>query len=426
MSHLSSRCREWFASLWLCVASVGLATAPAYAQCGRDGLDAGPCCTPSQAILPPFPAVSTSVKYLCWDECRARINRDICIDLGVPTPLQQGGALVCSVYRIPVTVKTCGTAARVLWTANLTAHYSRNWLEAPVAGAPPTIGVWRFILNGDIRPSAFVLQRYGTNRCAVPACFALFNAIYVQGYIDYAFDCQNGRWLVAGAFDHGCDAITHGPASARPAPAGGFDPGRSYTWVFPAAGFVPYSSTAPAPRSNGPINPGQEAFRKNDWTTAPAICRNEEPVGQGFLNAISEFCLCTVTGLGTNQFVNTAVQVFGQCGTQLFTGTAGGPIPFVQKRIGMWTNGAVFPGNEYLLLDMGNAQYIDGCTTTTFFEYFEGVETIGGFPAFTYTLLPLNLQFEDWASSDRPIVPPAPLMIIGVPHISWFIVNLNI
>ncbi|MBI1852491.1 MAG: hypothetical protein HYR85_19285 [Planctomycetes bacterium] len=391
------------------------AASPAWAQCMPDNLT-GPCWQPTQVRLPQFPRIQDGVKYICWDNCSPRINRDVCIDIGAPVP-----TTACGVYRIAVTIRTCGAAAQVLWTSTLTAHYSRNWIETDPAGN--RLGVWRFILNGDMIPSSFVVQRYGTNPCAVPPCFFTFGRFYVQGYIDYAQNCQTLQWRAAAAIDHGCDAITHGPASARPAPAAGFHPTRSYTWVVPALGFVPYSSANVFPPSAGPIV--LEALRVNNWAAQPNICVFEEPVQQGNFLPLQQFCLCPST-VNSPQYVASVVQGAGVCGSTFDTGTAPiGPIPFVQKRIGNWTIAATFPGVEFLLLDMGNQRYFDSCRQLSTIEYFEGVETIDGYPAISYTGITLPRQFEDLASSNVTTA-PLPTMIIGVPHISWYIENLNL
>jgi hypothetical protein len=352
----------------------------------------------------------------------------VCIDLGEPRPAQQNGGTVCGVYVIPVTVRTCGAAAQVAWTANLTAHYSRNWLAWSAAGATPDFGVWRFLLNGDVIPSAFAIQRYGNNRCVVPACFATYHAIYVQGYVDYAFDCVNRRWLASGAFDHGCDLYAHGQStSVRPGPAAGFDPGRSYTWVFPAANFSPFAGSATDPVGNGSALSQEAAFRLDQWTTAPDICNCEELALVANVGSGSGLCECPASATGAPQFVETFVSAAGECNSTLNTGQF--PLPFVQKRIGRWTNAATYPGGQYLLLEMGYLAYGDACEGTLAPQYMEGVETIGGFRAITYDGIPLDRQFDDWGSSNpRPAAgtPPHPNPIVGAPHITWYLTHMNL
>jgi hypothetical protein len=413
--------------LFVAALVASLQGAAAFAQCGPDGLSGGPCCTGATAVLPNFPALSLGVKYICWDNCGVRLNRDVCIDLGQPRPVQQNGGNVCGVYVIPVTVRTCGAAARVAWTGNLTAHYTRNWVTLSGPGGTPDLCVWRFLLNGDVIPSAFALQRYGNNRCVVPACFATFSAIYVQGYIDYAFRGSLAEWTASGAFDHGCDAFTHSSLSARPAPAGGLDPGRSYTWVFPAADFSPFDAGTTVPASGGSLQLGQCAFRTNYWPIAPSICLMPEPVFSGGVGPQSSFCSCPTGGSGALQFVDTIVMATGACTSSLNAG--GSSSSFVQKRIGNWTNPGVFPGPQSLLLGMGIGAYLEGCTRVTSPQYFEGVETIGGFAAQTYSGAALGRQLEDWGSSNprpAPGTTPTPSVVIGVPHLTWYLTYLTL
>ncbi len=386
------------------------ASARAVGQCMPDGLNDGPCCTMGEVRLPAFPAVHLPIKYICFDSCDPRINRDACVDIAAPVATPN-----CGVYTISFTIRACGPQMRVLWTGTLTAQYSRNWLEAGPANA--TLGVWRFVLNGDLVPSTFVVNRYGQNRCAVAPCFFTYGRFFVFGHIDYALNCQTGVWQAAGSLDHECDPVTHAPFTGRPI-AGGSHPTLSYTWVWPATGFV--VSAAAGPRSEGPII--QEAIRFNDWSTAPAICRCEEPIQGGIFQPIREFCLCGST-TSPLQYIETNVQGGGICGTTFFFGpTPNVPLPFLQKRIGGWTIPAAFPGTEFLLLDLGAARYTNGCTGVTTNQYFEGVETLGGYPARSYLGVPLGFQFEDLVSSNTQ----AGATVVSVPHLSYFILNLNL
>ena len=54
-------------------------------------------------------------------------------------------------------------------------------------------------------------------------------------------------------------------------------------------------------------------------------------------------------------------------------------------------------------------------------QWFEGVETLGGFPANSFTGIVLGPQFEDWGSSNG--LGGAPL--IGAPHVTWFLADFN-
>ncbi|MBI3847133.1 MAG: hypothetical protein HY292_21100 [Planctomycetes bacterium] len=398
------------------VAFVCALTGLADGQCLPDNLD-GLCCQPMTPSLPSFPTLSTGLKYICWDECDARLSRDVCLVLGAPRQVRIANQAIDGVYTIAFTARACG-GNTVLWNGSLVAHYSRTWLESSVPGPSPDTGVWRFVLNGSVTPTSRIVQQYGNNSCAIPPCFSSFGTLYVQGYIDYARDCQTNQWTAAGSLYHGCDAEIHGPTSARPAPPAGFHT-RSYSWVWPAAGFVPFSSTEAGRRSEGTVEAG--AVRLNQWTTRPGITRYEEPVTAGQVQATGERCNCTGAGSLVPQYVVT--QISGgaaSCGSIFQTSGAG----LLQKRIGRWTAPA-FPGAEYLLLDFGNIDHANGCNGLATTEYFEGVETIGGFPAASHGGAPLAPQFEDLASSNRATF-AAPVTLIGKNHISWYVLTLNV
>jgi len=95
----------------------------------------------------------------------------------------------------------------------------------------------------------------------------------------------------------------------------------------------------------------------------------------------------------------------------------------MQKRLGSWTNPNVYPGVQTLLFDFGWLDYRDGCTGASTPEWFEGAETIGGYPAFEFTGVNLGRQFEDIASCN--LAPSAPVPFIGAPHVVNYILNLN-
>jgi hypothetical protein len=408
-------CRPIAQSLLSFAAVLALAV-PASAQCMPDNLT-GPCCQPTNVNLPQFPPIQDQVRYICFDSCNTRLDRPLCLSLGQPRPAPQNGALVCGVYLIPVTVRTCGAAGQVLWSGTMRAHYSRNWIETDPAGT--ALGVWRLLLNGDLIPSATVINAGANNPCILPPCFRQYQKVYFTGYVDYAFDCANGRWTSAGALDHEKDCIHHAPFSARPAPLAGFHPTISYDFVWPSAGFV--VDPANIPPSAGQVQPLQEAFRKNNWPTSPQICLFEEPVGGGGISPIAQMCACNTAGVN-GQYIQTNVDVVGQCGSQVVP-ASNAPLPFFQKRIGSWTMPAPFPGPEVLLIDLGFLVHRDGCNPAAppTQQFFEGVETLRGYPAMSYAGVVLGLQFEDWGSANGI----GGATLIGAPHVTWFITNFN-
>lgn len=415
MSAPSSLLRR---TMFLAMFLMTVVAAPAWAQCGPDGLDLGPCCQTAPLTLPQFPPVTQDIRFICFSGCQPRIDGRICVDIGPPIPVMIGAAPICGVYTMRFTIRTCAAAPRVLWTGTIRAHYARNWMEQTSPAPPPNTEVWRFLLNGDLVPSSFLVQQFGNNNCVVPRCFFSFQRVHFWGYIDYARDCQTGQFAAAWALKHGCDNYEHGPGSLRP---GVFHPDDSYVFLGPSAGFVTFPAIVPPP-SVGPII--QEDVRRNGWETAPAICRFEERVEGGVFQTIREFCPCALPGqIGPPQYIESLVEGGAVCGSSFVTDTAAPP-PITQQRIGSWTIGTAFPGSEFLLLDEGFLRYTDGCTGTTSPQYFKGVETIGGFPAFTFAGAPLGRQFEDYGSANRS--PASPTPVIGIPYISFYILNLNL
>lgn len=383
---------------------------PAAAQCMPDLLDSQPCCLPVAANLPVFPAISQSSKFLCFRDCATQLNANLCVTIDPPA---MAGGGICGVYTIKFKVRQCGGTMPILWQGNLRAQYSRNWLEAAPTGT--NYGVWRFLLNGDLKATATLQANPSwANPNVRPGCYGNFNAIYVAGYIDYAYDCNLNTWTAAWAVNHDCDANHHPVGSPR---AGAFHPTRSWTFLGPGAGFVPNTTTT----LTGAGAVGGEALRWNDWSTAPAICRGEEPVN-GLVQSLGSFCPCSTNPGAPGQYENSIVSVQGSCGS--FSRTIVPPIvPFLQKRIGQWTNPNVFPGLEYLNIDMGDMDYNNACTLLFSTEFFEGVTTLGGYPATSYSAVPLGRQQMDLGSANRS--PSNPARRVGVPHITNYVINFD-
>ncbi|MBI3844175.1 MAG: hypothetical protein HY292_05990 [Planctomycetes bacterium] len=407
--------------LSLSIAVAGALSAFAQPVCfGPDGLDGSTttCCTPANVNLPAFPIIqSQQSKYMCFLNCNTQLNANVCATIGPPAPAQAGGALVCGIYTIRFTFRTCGGAATVLWSGTMRAQYSRTWVVSTVPGTVPDVQVWRFLLNGDLVPSTSLPT--GNPSVFAPCMPAFGNKMHVWGYIDYAGTCiaSGPTFSVAWALNHGCDSSAHGATSTRP---GAFHASRSYTWVGPSAGFVidPVNTTF----SNGTAAPNQDSIRKNRWTAIPSICSFREPLQISSVIPQGALCPC---GAGGTQYDRSIFRVVGQCGTNVSAGFAF-PIPFIQKRIGRWTSATAYPGLQELVLDEGYVSYQDGCTATTLTQYLQGVETIGGFLPFRAAqppLVPLDRQFEDLATAN--IGPNNSALRIGSPYVTHYIINVN-
>ena len=396
-----------FAAATLVLALASLAPA-ARAQCGPDGLNGGPCCAPAAAALPAFPAVNQTARWICFDGCLSPSAQVYCSHLGAPLPVMSGGALVCGAYSIRVNLKDCASGA-LIWNGSVNATYSRNWQASSLAGAI-NLNVWRFVVNGDLLPAP-ALQ---TNPCLRPDCLNNYARLYVTGYVDYAFDCAAGTWQVSWMLDHECDSVHHALGTARPAPATGLHPTRSFTVVAPDAGFV--VSPTGTNQSNGAI--AQQALRKNNWAASPQICMFEESC-QGVFQAQQQFCQCVPAAV--SQYITTNVNAVGGCGSTIAPSANG---LFEQKRIGRWTNPAVYPGSQFVLFDFGWLATGDGCTGAGTQEWYEGVETIRGYPAFDFAGTPLGSQFEDLGSANLSATSQAPR--IGAPHVVYWLLNFNL
>lgn len=392
-----------------CLAFV-MSAPPASAQCGPDGLDGGPCCAAANAVLPAFPSLTTDSMFICYENCQTSLTRSYCAILGPPIPMTTStGAVLCGVYNIRIRIVDCATGAGI-WTGGVRAFYSRNWQESTLPGAVD-LNVWRFVVNGDFAPTPLV----PANPCERPGCLTQYNRIYFSGHIDYALECATGSWKVAFALSHECDGIHHAPGTARPAPAAGLHPTRSFTMVGPGSTFFP--SVPSAGMSQGPIT--QQAIRWNRWGIAPSACTFEERA-QGNLQASNQFCFC-VTASPSQQYILTAVQATGQCGSAISPAISG---PFQQKRLGGWTSPTQFPGVEQLLFDFGYLRTADGCTGAQGDQWYEGSETLKGYPAIDFTGVPLDPQFEDLGSCNLSTTSSA--VQIGAPHFSDVLLNFNL
>jgi hypothetical protein len=198
------------------------------------------------------------------------------------------------------------------WGGKLRMHYSRTWLET---GTNQQFQVWRFLVNGDLVPTAAA----GGVPCPVPPCAAPHGGrVRFTGYVDYARDCASGQFQFAWMLSHVCDKIDHAPGFPR---AGVFHPDRSYTFVGPAAGFVP-----------GPVQPlegGATAFEDvrrliypMPGTTGPIMCDFEERI-QHSLMPQQQFCSCATGGNPAPQWLLGNLFIGGSCGTTVTT--PGGP-----------------------------------------------------------------------------------------------------
>jgi hypothetical protein len=383
------------------------------AQCPvPDGLDGGPCCTVAPDNIPTFPKFTQDALEICWQNCNVDqvISYVACWNNLHIAPIP---GIPCGERRVRLDLKN--TAGVLQWTGTLRLQYSRTWLETDPAGFP--LQVWRFLVNGDMRP--FVTMPIP---CPVPPCVPAFgNKARFTGYVDYAQSCAvlpalyQHAWMLT----HSCDTIDHRAGFPR---AGAFHPDRAYTFVGPAAGFVP-----------GPIQPTEgtpgspfEALRRRNLppVAVPETCEFEERLSFSLMPQ-QQLCLCGLVAAPL-QYMIANLMITGVCGTSVTT--PGGPfLPgFVSMGIGAWTLGGIYPGMENLRWNAGGYDYLDPCPPALRREVFFGVTTIGGYPA--RQLLaggpagPLPLTFIDQSNS---LTPPGGGTVMNVPYVSDHILNLN-
>jgi hypothetical protein len=412
MSALERLCRLSSAILLAALGSIAWGTRIS-AQCpAPDNLDGGPCCTLTTESLPQFGKVSVSSLGICWRDCAVASVGPV---RAVWTPLHilPSTGRDCGLRRNRLDVLTAG-GGMLLWTGTMRLHYSRTWLETDPSGTG--LQVWRFLVNGDLKPTALVAPA----PCPLPPCSpALGGPVRFAGYIDYAQNCATGAVQIAWMLTHACDAIDHAPGFAR---AGAFHPGRSYTFVGPGAGFVP----APMVATEGtPFSPFEAVRRRRfplPGTTAPVRCEYEERFGHSL--TVTPLCLCTIGPPLSPQWVRGSLSGTGVCGTTI--ATPGGPfLPgFLSMGIGSWTIPGTYPGPEDLRWNAGGYDYLDPCTGALRPEVFFGVTTLGGYPAVQVTSgpgLPLPPIFIDQANS----LSLTGATLMNVPYVSDHILNLN-
>ena len=95
---------------------------------------------------------------------------------------------------------------------------------------------------------------------------------------------------------------------------------------------------------------------------------------------------------------------------------------YVQKRMGFFPDTAGNPF-KFVILKQGDRNFADPCTGAIQAEYFEGVSTIGGFPAFTFQggpVVPLGRTFIDVGSSNNEVcmrIKAIPHVVCKLPHV---------
>ncbi|MFT5049397.1 MAG: hypothetical protein ACI8QZ_000790 [Chlamydiales bacterium] len=364
----------------------------ATAQCPRpDRLDGGPCCAIAQPDIPKPKAFRQDSLQICWRDC----DVDQVIDCFAEWSIGSTNQSPCAIRRMQLKLRDA--AGAIKWRGRMNVQYSRTWLEVDPTGVPTQ--VWRYLANGDLRPTA----NTGPSPCPVPPCATQFNGrVRYTGYIDMAIPCQTVPGTVSNRsfswmLTHACDQIDHNPAFPR---GGSFHPDRSYSFVGPAAGFIP---TALQPIEIGTSS--LDAIRRVDLSTSTPMCQFEEQIDFG-IQPLQEFCLCSGPVPGSQQWVVSDFVLGGACGTSIASG--GQFLPgFFSMAIGTWTDPTTYPGVEGLRWNYAGNDYVDPCVGLQRSEAFYGVTTLRGNPAFTIPSIagtasvPLPLTFIDQCNALR-------------------------
>jgi hypothetical protein len=359
--------------------------------------------TPSAPRVPNFKQDSLSI---CWKGCNVDAIDACQVVWSGPTPADD-----CRNYAKRFKLKDA--AGTVKWNGRIKFRYSRTWIETDFAGNQ--YQVWRYLANGDVRPTAAA----GGTPCPVPPCAPLNgNKVRYTGYVDYALDCSTGLREFAWMLTHSCDLIDHAPGFPR---SGAFHPDRAYTFVGPAAGFV-VGALQPVESGGGML----EAVRRIARIPGTTLdtCEPEERIQHG-MTTINTFCLCGALG-DPAQYAISDVAIAGSCGTTVNSITT--PLPgYVTMGLGIWTDPTKFPGPEILRWNAAAYAYGDPCDGVVRNEVFFGVTTHRGWPAETvpdpvFPSVPLPGIFVDPGNSLLGVLGN---VTMNRPYRSNHILNLN-
>lgn len=402
-----------FKTLSTAILTLALA-ASALAQCPMpDSLDGGPCCAPTQVTLPNFPKIKHDCLDICWRDCDISNVGNGTVRWSRPNGTSGSCAARYS------TVRMYDPAGVITWRGRMRMNYSRTWFE--IGAANNTYQVWRFLVNGDMRPTTAA----GAIPCPVPSCVAVHNKARYSGYVDYALDCNTGDWSSAWMLTHACDKVEH--VAGFPRGTGPYHPDRSFTFVGPAAGFAPTPMVAG--EGGGSTFDAVRKIRigsatSSSGTTVPvAVCTFEERIDHQ-LAPNNQYCLCAGSANTVPQWQESTLHVGSMCGTVIDPSGTYMP-PYLSMGIGFWTDPMTYPGPEQLRFNVGDYRVIDGCTGNVKQENYFGVTTIEGFPAHQINNggigAPLPPTFVDQCNSVRK----NGTHVLNIPFLTSRVLNLN-
>jgi len=139
------------------------------AQCPQPDLldDLGNCIF-AEPSLPAFLAVQTLSVGICWNDCAVESQNPVLAKWGQLRPAQTAAIPpLCTIYIARLDLADPVTGVNE-WGRPIRCFYSRTWVENDSLGRQ--LQVWRFLTNGDLRPTATA----GPTPCPVPPCAAAF------------------------------------------------------------------------------------------------------------------------------------------------------------------------------------------------------------------------------------------------------------
>ncbi len=384
-----------------------------------DGIDPdAPCCEEVTPTLPDIPAIDDPMRYFTWNRCSVARNKEICGSFGAP--VEQTGE--CGVYTLPFTVQTCGKGQNVLFSGDLNAIYMRTFLEGESGqkGGGNQVQVWRFLLNGDLELSQFLIDRFGDNP-NIPQSYRDFgNQVFWSGYIDYRLTCDKGLfWEIEWVLNHDCDRFAHPANGDRP---GTYNPVRSFGMATDS--FIPFNETlGSSDLFDLTLNNG---LREVDYTSGTtSICTQPSRVDMGGVAFVNESCACAEGENLPTPYSDIQLAAESICGAEIVPSKTG---PLVAKFAGGFEIGKD-PFVRVVAILMGESQWAASCEKSIDADYFEGVMVLTDPSRYVFSTFttgkagtePIPPFFIDVANS----IDSARTRRQGVPHVADRIVNVN-
>ncbi|MDP6386904.1 MAG: hypothetical protein QGI93_11990 [Planctomycetota bacterium] len=340
-----------------------------------DGLDGGPCSERTRLTLPYFPAFKQDSLQICWLDCGVETTQTLSARWKSPS---SDGPLMMNSNDMGSELRLRDNQGALLWRGHMNLTYSRTWLEDHL-GSGNTVQVWRFLVNGDLKPT----KKAGDGPILVPSCAAeCGRRVRYTGYIDWVKDLSTGVWENAWMLTHSMGRYEHDPGFPR----GGLTDQiahyrRVNCFVGPGAGFQP-SPLVPHIQPSWPTV--DEAVRRVQRPEIPvmatlAISQFEEPILPFQMPPLTTYCACDEISGQAGQFAGGPLSLTGSCGTSVTTDPLTGA--YVSMGIGYWYDPSVYPGWEFLRWNIGFYDYFEPAVGKERAEVFHGVTTIRGFMA---------------------------------------------